>query len=184
MSSTALARSTSQQSLARSTTTSTDSLPILNLTPRRQAPLPPTPSPRTPNAAHSTPNTTSGWLHPRMDEVIRRKNATNFDTRNMQAVLYSGLVLAFSFFVPHMLSGAYVATSSHICHVQQLIRLKASLSSGNNTSHPTPSTSSGLPASSSLQTQHSHANLSSSHKMLAKTSLLLPSSGNCSVSHL
>lgn len=128
MSSTALTQSNSQQSLTR-TTSSTDSLPILNLTPRRQTATAASPahtpsSPRTPNAngAHSTPNTTPGWLHPRMDEVIRRRNASNFDTRNMRAVLLSAAVIAFSFFMPNLLGSAYVQPTTSL-HGNMLILL-------------------------------------------------------------
>jgi nucleoporin POM34 len=56
-----------------------------------------------------TPNQTGRWLHPRMDEVVRRRNATNFDRSNMKAVAISAGVLIFSLFVMPGLNWAYAA---------------------------------------------------------------------------
>ncbi|SMR60180.1 unnamed protein product [Zymoseptoria tritici ST99CH_3D1] len=104
MSSTSLTR-TSSSPLANNsnnntiTRTSSSNLPTLNITPSKSQSA--TPQNSTP--VH-TPNGTGRWLHPRMDEVVRRRNATNFDRSNMTAITISAVVVVLSFFVLPTLS--------------------------------------------------------------------------------
>jgi nucleoporin POM34 len=104
MSSTAIVPSsqTALQTQAGRSTSSTLSssvatLPANGLTPRR---LPATPSGSRTNTPTKTPGRT-GWIHPRMDEVLRRRNATNFDTTNAKTILFSVGVMLLSLYVPN-----------------------------------------------------------------------------------
>lgn len=70
-------------------------LPALNLTPKKDA--------ATPHKVNTPPpRHDSGWVHPRMNDVIRRRNATNFDGSNVKAILISSGLILFSFFVPNI----------------------------------------------------------------------------------
>ncbi|KAF2170965.1 hypothetical protein M409DRAFT_63971 [Zasmidium cellare ATCC 36951] len=109
MSSTSLVRSTSSQSVTQTSAGKTSTspvpttsspvpitLPSLNITPKKSASSPATVS--TPIRANQ-----NGWIHPRMDEIIRRRSATNFDGRNMKNILLSAGFLLVTFFVPGLL---------------------------------------------------------------------------------
>ncbi|USW51739.1 Putative nuclear pore complex component [Septoria linicola] len=50
------------------------------------------------------------WTHPRMDEVIRRRDATSFDKSNVTTILLSSIVLLVSLSTPHILHGALPAS--------------------------------------------------------------------------
>lgn len=50
----------------------------------------------------------SGWIHPRMDEVLRRRDATNFDNNNVRAIALSSAIIVVSFFVPNLLHRMFV----------------------------------------------------------------------------
>jgi nucleoporin POM34 len=80
MSSTALAPVKPAQSLiASSNQTTKQSAP--NATPQK--------APASPQIVRSTPQSlreSGRWLHPRMDEVIQRRNKTNFDNSNIKAI--------------------------------------------------------------------------------------------------
>lgn len=102
MSSTSLVRSTSGQSVTQTaagktaTSPSPITLPALNITPKKADGSP---------AKVSTPQRANGngWIHPRMDEIIRRRNATNFDGSNMKSILLSAVLILATFYVPGVL---------------------------------------------------------------------------------
>lgn len=94
MSSTALAttsQSVSQTSTGRPSAIA-KALPILN-TPKKDTTQQP-----------STPARQNGqWTHPRMDEVIRRRNATNFDSSNVTSIMISSVLIILSLYTPNVL---------------------------------------------------------------------------------
>ncbi|EME82517.1 uncharacterized protein MYCFIDRAFT_82421 [Pseudocercospora fijiensis CIRAD86] len=101
MSSTALAptsqsisQTASGQKSSSPLTSTMSSLPTLNLTPKKEEHKS---NPETPKQQ------TGQWVHPRMDEVIRRRNATNFDSSNMQSILVSSAFLVVSLFLRSVL---------------------------------------------------------------------------------
>ncbi|KXT03445.1 hypothetical protein AC578_1635 [Pseudocercospora eumusae] len=101
MSSTALAptsqsisQTTSAQKSSSPLTSTLSSLPTLNLTPKKEEQ----------RSKPETPKQQTGqWVHPHMDEVIRRRNATNFDSSNMQSILISSAFLITSLFLRSIL---------------------------------------------------------------------------------
>lgn len=63
-----------------------------------------TPATKTPTQQPSPAQSTPGrWQHPRMEEIIQRQNRTNFDSTNMQAILWNIAFLFLSFFAPSTL---------------------------------------------------------------------------------
>ena len=92
--------------------TSTSALPKLGLTPQSKAAAPAQPPTSTPQHQPSPAASTPGqWQHPRMDEVIRRQNATHFDMSNMKLIgVHVGLIFT-SFLAPLMLYTMQVALS-------------------------------------------------------------------------
>ncbi|KAK4501628.1 hypothetical protein PRZ48_007437 [Zasmidium cellare] len=109
MSSTSLVRSTSSQSVTHTSAGKTATSPV----PTTNSPLPITlPSLNiTPKKSESSPATVStplranqnGWIHPRMDEIIRRRSATNFDGSNTKNILLNAGCILATFFVPGLL---------------------------------------------------------------------------------
>ncbi|KAK5119860.1 hypothetical protein LTR85_007186 [Meristemomyces frigidus] len=112
MSTTSLVRTDSRNSLlntltpgalrqsSRPTTTSsplstvTSVLPKLSLTPLKSAVTPQKAGTRRQQSSPAI-STPGQWQHPRMDEVIRRQNTSNFDGSNMRVVgLNAGMMLA------------------------------------------------------------------------------------------
>ncbi|EME43486.1 hypothetical protein DOTSEDRAFT_132721 [Dothistroma septosporum NZE10] len=93
-------------------------LPALNLTPKKDA--------ATPQKINTpTPRRDSGWIHPRMNEVIRRRNATNFDGSNVKAILISSGLILFSFFVPNIYRSVIPHSWLQAIHPYQLYILWA-----------------------------------------------------------
>lgn len=88
MSSTALATTSTATSTSRTAAGTSSPLPL-----RKDA----TQTPRTPQRQ------TGQWTHPRMDEVIRRRNATNFDSSNVTTILLSAGLIVLSLFTPTVL---------------------------------------------------------------------------------
>jgi nucleoporin POM34 len=101
MSSTALAPITQAASLVSTaankgsgaiTTTTTSSSPAVATTPQSKrthlnlTPQKASSSPQTLRTPQSQQRESGRWLHPRMDEVIKRRNATNFDNSNIKAI--------------------------------------------------------------------------------------------------
>ena len=78
----------------------------LNLTPQKAG----TPQQR-PSPAVSTPGQ---WQHPRMDEVIKRKNATNFDGSNVRVIRLNAAIIIASFLLPILTRSAYASLSTTI----------------------------------------------------------------------
>ena len=75
--------------------TSSITLPALDFTPGKDV--------ATPQKVNTpTPRHDAGWVHPRLNEVIRRRNATNFDGSNVKAILISLGLILFSFFVTNI----------------------------------------------------------------------------------
>lgn len=110
MSSTSLVQSTSANSLNRSTSSLTQSQspatkaknamanPIL-LTPQK--------GPATPSAAHNASpavSTPGRWQHPRMDEIVRRQNASCFNPADARIVVLNVAIIVLSFFAKPYLS--------------------------------------------------------------------------------
>ncbi|CAK4030926.1 Nucleoporin POM34 [Lecanosticta acicola] len=99
MSSTAIVPSS--QTLTQTAAGQTRSSPLsanlqtLKITPKKNAPPAPTTPTRMPGHA--------GWIHPRMDEVLRRRNATDFDGSNVKTIIISSLIILTSMFVPNLL---------------------------------------------------------------------------------
>ncbi|KAM3418190.1 hypothetical protein BST61_g6393 [Cercospora zeina] len=94
MSSTALA--TTSQSVSQSSTGRASSIakaiPILRTPKKETSPQP------------STPARQNGqWTHPRMGEVLRRRNATNFDSSNVTSILISSVLIILSLYTPNVL---------------------------------------------------------------------------------
>lgn len=115
MSSTALVRSPSAQAITQTTAGQKSAspvpvtLPALNITPQKNNTSP---------AKTSTPQNTNqnGWMHPRMDEIIRRRSATNFDSSNMKNILMSAACLFVTFFVPGFLYEMCVSNPYLVVH--------------------------------------------------------------------
>jgi nucleoporin POM34 len=59
---------------------------------------PSTPTAQTSPSAVSTP-VTGTWRHPKMDEIVKRRNASNFSDRNMKMILYNLVCLIMVFYV-------------------------------------------------------------------------------------
>ncbi|EMC93948.1 hypothetical protein BAUCODRAFT_36408 [Baudoinia panamericana UAMH 10762] len=109
-----LARSddtTSKPTLSSSLATATSVLPALNLTPLKSITTPQKPSTpqQQPTPAAPTPGQ---WQHPRMQEIIRRQNATRFDSSNLRVIGMNAAFLVASVLVP--LFGAKTLPSSWI----------------------------------------------------------------------
>ena len=92
----ALSRQQSTSSSSPSAVTSV--LPKLSLTPQKAGTLQKQqqqqPSPAV------TPSTPGQWQHPRMDEVLKRQNATNFDGSNIRIIGQNTTLLLISFLLP------------------------------------------------------------------------------------
>lgn len=69
------------------------------LTPQKSAPSTPQPDQNTPQPLGEP----GRWLHPRMDEVIRRRNATNFDRDNVKTISLNVVAIAVSVSVQGLL---------------------------------------------------------------------------------
>lgn len=82
-------------------TTRHQDLPSTMSTPAR----PSTPVAQTPT---STPQTGT-WRHPKMDEIVRRQNATSFTDRNMRNILYNVGGIVTLFFIARSLWNAFVS---------------------------------------------------------------------------
>jgi len=107
MSSTALVQSTN--TLAATAKTSAIkakeaiALPKFNFTPTKsQTAAPPIRS--SPNAASPAISTPGKWQHPRLDEVVRRQNTTNFDPSNVRLVALNAAALVLTFAIGPILS--------------------------------------------------------------------------------
>lgn len=111
MSSTSLVQSTSANSLNRSTSSLTQSQspatraknvmahPVASLTPQK--------GPATPSAAHNASpafSTPGRWQHPRMDEIVRRQNASCFNPADARIVVLNVAIIVLSFFAKPYLS--------------------------------------------------------------------------------
>ncbi|KAK5166470.1 uncharacterized protein LTR77_008013 [Saxophila tyrrhenica] len=111
MSTTALVRSSSSsnsltvQKPATPATTSPITLPKLNLTPRQIS----TPTGTPPSQQPSSPATPGRWQHPRMDEVIRRQSASNFDNSNVRTIGVNLVVLLLSVWLPSLIPTSLTA---------------------------------------------------------------------------
>ncbi|KAF2206337.1 hypothetical protein CERZMDRAFT_3628, partial [Cercospora zeae-maydis SCOH1-5] len=81
---------TTQQSVSRPALAK--AIPILS-TPKKEA----SPQPSTPARQNGQ------WTHPRMDEVLRRRNATNFDSSNVTSILISSVLIILSLYTPNLL---------------------------------------------------------------------------------
>lgn len=89
--------------------TATSVLPTLTLTPLKSAKdalLKQTP--QTSPAPSPAPSTPGSWQHPRMDEVLRRQNATHFDAGNMRLIGYNILGGLISFALPMVLPTPWI----------------------------------------------------------------------------
>lgn len=90
------AQSHAPSSLSQAASSATSALPKLNLTPQKGSSAS-TPQKQTVSPAVSTPGQ---WQHPRMQEVIRRQNATRFDSRNMRVVGLNAVLMLASVLLP------------------------------------------------------------------------------------
>ncbi|KAK5134767.1 hypothetical protein LTR08_006142 [Meristemomyces frigidus] len=133
MAQTSLTRTDSRNSLYSNLTPAASSSPLTavtsvlakaNLTPQK-AGTPPQPSP-----AVSTPGQ---WQHPRMDEVMKRQHATNFDASNVRVLGLNAAILLASFLLPMLAHSAlppsWLPTASpyYTTYPLHLIRLFALL---------------------------------------------------------
>lgn len=83
------------------TTANASAHPQPTLTPKK---TPPTPSPlhqqRAPAAQSTSRSSTPGsWQHPRLNEVIRRQNASRFDSNNVRIISLNVFLLAASLYI-------------------------------------------------------------------------------------
>jgi nucleoporin POM34 len=67
--------------------------------------------PSTP-VAQSSPSTpqTGTWRHPKLDEIVRRQNATTFSDRNVKKILYNVGGIIAAFFLARSLWDMYAAS--------------------------------------------------------------------------
>lgn len=86
--------------------TATSILPKLSLTPQKKsAATPGTPQQQQASPAVSTPGQ---WQHPRIDEVIKRQNATRFDGSNVRLIVLNMALMGASILAPLLAHATYV----------------------------------------------------------------------------
>lgn len=179
MSSTALVPSTqaatqtntSQHKSSSLSSLSSSSLPTLNLTPKKNAGTPVKPA---------TPRQTGQWTHPRVGEVARRRNATNFDSGNMKSIVYSSGMIVLSLFFPDLLWHTYVLLAHHSSQsIHKLTSFAVYQQLGFEQSTHIPSMPSGFYALLCHSPSPPHSCPSSGHRTLAKTCLSHLIKDNC-----